>query len=100
MMGKGKSRVPINKRGGAVQREKQEQRAAEMRKAQEISDKVPVFNIYVRSPNGAKQWFQCGQFAGDESAKALVKAAFGGFMSGMYKDTLNKSAAKSVFNNE
>jgi hypothetical protein len=73
-----------------VSREKKEEKMEQMRKAQEGPEGVPIFNIYVRSPNGARQWFPCGSFAGDQNAIQLVKASMGGFMSGMYKDTLDK----------
>jgi hypothetical protein len=96
MKGKG-NRIPIDRRGGFVNQQKQ---AAELsRLGNNKPQGVPVFKVYVRPRDGGL-WIPCGDLVGDKRATALVNAWLSGFLEDMYKSQLDKGVARSIFQQE
>uniref|UniRef100_A0A7S2H120 Uncharacterized protein n=2 Tax=Octactis speculum TaxID=3111310 RepID=A0A7S2H120_9STRA len=92
---KGKSDVPINKRGGYVQQQNMQEMANSMRPD---PNGMPVFQLFVQTPR-ANMWYPCGSFVGDANAKNLVEGWMGNamLMGGFIKGQIDRSVATTLF---
>jgi len=97
-MKKGKPNVPIQQRGGYVQREKMMDQMGQMNPD---SEGKPVFKLYVQTPR-ANMWYPCGSFVADERAQSLVDGwvANSMGMGGMIKGQIDRAVASTLFQGE
>lgn len=96
-MKKGKSNVPVQMRGN-YEKQKQILQAREaMMAAQDPKDGKPVFNLFVRSKQGAQMWYPCGSFKGDERSAALAQSyRDGNLLASVSKNQLDSGVSNSV----
>mmetsp|Transcript_12334 Transcript_12334/g.12414 ORF Transcript_12334/g.12414 Transcript_12334/m.12414 type:complete len:205 (+) Transcript_12334:91-705(+) len=97
MMKTRRGKVPMDQRGEAIKRQRMMQQRQEV--TQKMPTDVPLFDIFVRPKSGGI-WLPCGSIAGDKRAASICDAWGSGFMSDMYKNTLDKGVARSVFGQE
>jgi len=74
-MKKGKPNVPANMRGQYKQQQQMNQMKEEIANQRKVgADGFPIFNLFVRTNEGAGIWYPCGGFKGDERSKALCES--------------------------
>jgi hypothetical protein len=101
-MKKGKPNVPQQMRT----QYKQQQELAAMREQMAAASKpgpdgLPIFNLFVRTKTGARMWYPCGSFKGDQRSAALAKNyANGGLLSGVSKKQIDAGIAGSLFRDQ